>query len=92
MILCDKSPFYVESLVGTGNNNNELSANDCIDEEFASVWYKWTCDVSGTLTFDLIPNNYQAGFESDDIDFVVYELPNGIEDCRSIKSRLGVDP
>ena len=58
VILCDKSPFYVESLVGTGNDNNELGSNDCIDTEFASVWYKWTCDQSGTLEFTLTPNNF----------------------------------
>ena len=81
VILCDKSPFYVESLVGTGNDNNELSVNDCIDEEFASVWYKWTCDQPGTLEFTLTPNNYVPGMESDDLDFSVYRLNNGIEDC-----------
>lgn len=81
VILCDKSPFYVESLVGTGNNNNELSSNDCINEEFASVWYKWTCDEPGTLEFTLTPNNYVPGLESDDLDFSVYRLDNGIADC-----------
>ena len=83
VILCDKSPFYVESLVGTGNDNNELGSNDCINTEFASVWYKWTCDQSGTLEFTLTPNNYVPGLESDDLDFSVYRLDNGIEDCNN---------
>ncbi len=81
VILCDKSPFYVESLVGTGNDNNELAANDCIAEEFASVWYKWTCDQPGTLEFTLTPNNYVPGLESDDLDFSVYRLDGGIANC-----------
>lgn len=81
VILCDKSPFYVESLVGIGALDNELESNDCIGEEFASVWYKWTCDQSGTLEFTLTPNNYTPGIESDDLDFSVYRLNNGIDDC-----------
>ena len=87
VILCDKSPFYVESLVGIGNLDDELESNDCIGEEFASVWYRWTCDQSGTLEFTLTPNNYIPGIESDDLDFSVYRLNNGIDDC-SDKSLL----
>lgn len=87
VILCDTSPFYVESIIGTGTNNNELASNDCIEEEFASVWYKWTCEMSGTLEFTLTPNNYVPGIESDDLDFSVYRLDNGIDDC-SNKSLL----
>lgn len=81
VILCDKTPFYVESLQGTGNDNNELAPNDCINSEFASVWYKWTCKDAGTLSFTLTPNNYIPGLESDDIDFSVYRLNSGIDNC-----------
>ena len=80
VILCDKSEFVVDTLLGTGIPDPGVT-NTCIGQEFSSAWYKWTCEVSGTLTFTLIPNNYQQGFESDDIDFVVYELPGGIDDC-----------
>ena len=80
VVLCDKSEFVVDTLLGTGAVDPGVS-NTCIIQEFSSAWYKWTCEVSGTLTFDLIPNNYQQGFESDDIDFVVYELPGGLDDC-----------
>src|SRR5690606_35994474 len=55
--------------------------NTCVNQELSSAWYKWICDVPGTLTFTLTPNNFEPGFESDDIDFVVYELPGGIDDC-----------
>ncbi len=83
VILCDKSPFQVESLTTAGNNPNELNAfpNSCLSTEFNSSWYKWTCDQSGTLNFVLTPNNYVPGLESDDIDFAIFELPNGIDDC-----------
>lgn len=81
VILCDKSPFFIESLIGSGSNNNEVDPTSCIREEFASSWYKWTCEESGPLAFTLTPNDYISGFESDDLDFAVYELPNGINDC-----------
>jgi gliding motility-associated-like protein len=80
VVLCDKSEFVVDTLLGTGITDPGVTTT-CIGQEFSSAWYKWTCQTSGTLTFTLIPNNYQPGFESDDIDFVVYELPNGIDDC-----------
>lgn len=80
VILCDKSEFIVDTLLGTGTPDPGVT-NTCIFQELSSAWYKWTCEMSGTLTFTLTPNNYLPGFESDDIDFVVYELPNGIDDC-----------
>ncbi len=76
VVLCDKSPFTVQSVLGAGNNPNEISPNTCIQLEISSVWYKWTCDEPGTLTFTLTPNQ-----STDDLDFAVYELPNGINDC-----------
>lgn len=80
VVLCDKSEFVVDTLLGIGAVDPGVT-NTCIGQEFSSAWYKWTCDVAGTLTFTLTPNNYQPGFESDDIDFVVYELPGGLDDC-----------
>jgi gliding motility-associated-like protein len=76
VILCDKSPFVVESVQGEGSVSNEVDPSSCIIQEISSSWYKWTCGTAGTLTFTLTPNN-----PSDDLDFAVYELPNGIEDC-----------
>ncbi|MFK8104902.1 MAG: gliding motility-associated C-terminal domain-containing protein [Saprospiraceae bacterium] len=73
--LCDKSPFTIQSITGSGNDPNE-GLNDCINGEISSSWYKWTCDQAGTLSFSLTPNDL-----SNDIDFALYELPNGIDDC-----------
>ncbi len=80
VVLCDKSPFSIENLNSVGNDRNEVPGT-CIQEEFASAWYVWTCEEPGTLTFDLIPNNFIPGRESDDLDFAVFELPGGIGDC-----------
>jgi gliding motility-associated-like protein len=80
VVLCDKSSFSIENLNSAGNNTSEVTGS-CIQQEFASSWYTWTCDESGTLTFELIPNNNAVGQETDDLDFAIYELPNGPNDC-----------
>lgn len=80
VVLCDKSAFVVDTLLGVGIMDPGVT-NTCVMQELSSAWYKWTCETSGSLTFTITPNNFQPGFESDDIDFVVYELPNGIENC-----------
>ncbi len=83
VILCDKSSFTVASLQGGGNDVTEIDDASCLYNEFAprqtesgSVWYRWTCDTAGTLGLELRPTN-----PTDDLDFSVYELPGGIDDC-----------
>ncbi len=82
-ILCDKSSFVVQSIVGAGNNVTELDDATCFNNgsptnhESNSTWFVWTCSQSGPLTFALTPNN-----GPDDLDFVVYRLPNGIGNCQ----------
>lgn len=81
VILCDKSPFTVEQVTGVGNDPNEINdvlcaTLSCPLGESGSAWYKWTCDQAGLLTFTLSPLN-----PADDLDFVLYELPNGIDNC-----------
>lgn len=78
VILCDKEEIFVEDLVGIGTVTNEVDTKSCIEAEFASVWYKWTCKDAGNLTFTIIPNNKQ-----DDIDFALYKLPGGLDDCNN---------
>lgn len=84
-VLCNKEPFNVEKVFGPGADPTEANDAECFfnvaapgeNIESSSVWFAWTADNDGTLTFTLTPNN--AG---DDLDFVVYELPNGVRDCR----------
>ncbi|MCB9273014.1 MAG: gliding motility-associated C-terminal domain-containing protein [Lewinellaceae bacterium] len=81
VILCNKDPFTVQFVSGVGNNPNEIGDVSCASltcplTESSSTWYKWTCDQAGSLTFTLTPLN-----PADDLDFVLYELPNGIDDC-----------
>ena len=76
MVLCDKSSFTIPKMQGIGRNGHELSGASCVRQESSSAWFKWTCAKSGSLTFTLRPIN-----PSDDLDFVLFLLPNGVEDC-----------
>ena len=82
--LCDKSPFAVQSVTGAGTNTREMDGASCFSTgiqtnvESNSTWFKWTCQQSGTLTFTITPTRLD-----DDIDFIVYEMTNGIQDCNS---------
>ncbi|MBC6995845.1 gliding motility-associated C-terminal domain-containing protein [Neolewinella lacunae] len=83
VILCDKSPFSVAFLSGNGTVRDDLQANGCVDNncrptEDNSAWYRWTCDQPGTLSFVITPLGAAI---NEDIDFAVYELTNGIDDC-----------
>ncbi len=82
-LLCDKSPFVVKSVTGAGNNITELNDATCFsggaptNYESNSTWFVWICDQPGTLTFTLTPLS-----PPDDLDFVVYRLPNGVGNCQ----------
>ena len=76
VVLCDKSSFTVPSISGAGLNRFELTRGICLQEESSSAWYKWTCEKPGELTFILKPVN-----PADDIDFALFLLPNGVDDC-----------
>ncbi|MFZ4425649.1 MAG: gliding motility-associated C-terminal domain-containing protein [Saprospiraceae bacterium] len=79
-ILCSKDPFTVDFVQGEGLNPNEVTGVcgrfGCQPEEEQSTWFRWTCQQSGTLSFKITPLN-----PTDDLDFVVFELPNSINDC-----------
>ena len=69
--LCNKNPISVAGLSGGGMNNEEPEFTTCFQgtPETNSCWYTFTCQTSGTLTFDLIPSNI-----TNDIDFIFYKL------------------
>ena len=81
-ILCDKSAFVVQKVTGAGTDISELNDATCFSNgapgnyETNSTWYVWTCSKSGTLEFTLTPLN-----ATDDLDFAIYRLPNGIGNC-----------
>lgn len=80
-VLCNKDPFVVQQVTGTGSDPTEANDAPCLNEfggnvESNSTWFTWTAATSGTLEFTLSPLN-----PSDDLDFVLYELPNGPLNC-----------
>lgn len=83
VILCDKSPFTVANLDNVGDDPNE-GDDSCIGGERASSWYKWVCDVPGTLTMELVPANLGIVEQVDDLDFVIYEMLDGIDNCNTL--------
>ena len=81
VVLCDQSTFTTGFVFGAGDDPNELNNVSCNSAtcnltESSSTWYKWVCDEAGTLEFAITPLN-----PDDDLDFVLFELPNGINDC-----------
>jgi gliding motility-associated-like protein len=92
-VLCDKSPFSIQYFTGFGKIPNEFDDAPCLggagtSNESNSVWLKWTAEKTGTLTFNITPNFLGDGLPTgangaigDDIDFAVYELPNGLNNC-----------
>lgn len=82
-LLCDKNSFAVQKVTGAGNDPREANDADCLNSfagnvESNSTWFSWTAATNGSLTFTLKPLN-----PSDDLDFVLYELPQGALDCRN---------
>jgi gliding motility-associated-like protein len=82
--LCDKSQVFVAGLSGGGKNNQEIESTSCFKStdpatliEANSSWFRWTCEKSGTLTFDIAPID-----PTNDIDFILYELA-GTDVCGS---------
>jgi gliding motility-associated-like protein len=81
-VLCNKESFIVQSVTGAGDDPTESNGASCFgissgaNVESNSTWFVWTAANDGNLTFTLTPNN-----AVDDLDFIVYELPNGPTDC-----------
>jgi gliding motility-associated-like protein len=76
--ICNKSPFSVSSVVGPGSDPDEVFDAPCFTgfSESNAAWFVFSIENSGTLTFTLNPQN-----PNDDLDFVLYRLPNGVGDC-----------
>lgn len=79
-VACSKDPILIGQAAGPGETDEIVDA-DCFGGGFPetnSAWIKWKIDLPGTLGFTILPFD-----ESDDIDFVLYKLDNGLQDCSS---------
>jgi len=83
IVLCNHDPINVTAAINAGNDESELDGfqDRCMDYEFQSSWFKWTCNKSGMLTILLTPDDYTEDVESDDLDFAVFELLIGMHNC-----------
>ncbi|MEY4904991.1 MAG: hypothetical protein RLZZ292_2806 [Bacteroidota bacterium] len=81
-LLCNKANIFQIAQSGGGEDPTEANDATCFfngaptNIEITSAWFKWTCETSGTLTFSISPTK-----QDDDVDFALYELPNGVSDC-----------
>ncbi|MEQ8702564.1 MAG: gliding motility-associated C-terminal domain-containing protein [Phaeodactylibacter sp.] len=80
-ILCNQDPFVIPQVLSGGNDPSEADDAGCLNiaglpVETFSTWFVWTAAEDGSLTFSLTPIN-----ATDDLDFVLYEFPNGPGDC-----------
>lgn len=80
--LCFENYYTEVSYSGTGNYPNEISTtggcpdNCMLSGEKNDVWYTFTAQTNGVVSFLIDPNNY-----SDDYDWAVYDLTyNSCED------------
>lgn len=77
--VCGKLPIEVSSVYNAGNDPFEINDAACfqgLGGESSSAWYVFTAANAGKLEFTITPND-----PNDDLDFVLYRLPNGLGDC-----------
>lgn len=83
--ICDSTLYFVPKPAGEGRDTTEADHVVCFmngDQygmaEKNSTWVRFRVDTSGTVLFTLTPY-----IETDDLDFVLYRLPEG--DCAKKK-------
>lgn len=79
--LCGTSPFHLSTPAGIGEEEGDMD-NTCLNNEYNSIWVKWTIQQGGLLTFELKPDSiYQ------DLDFYVFQFntSNTCEDKELIR-------
>ena len=78
-VVCGTDPIEVDQVFGAGIDPFELDDAPCLigfAGESSAAWYVFTAANNAKLTFTITPND-----PNDDIDFVLYRLPNGPGDC-----------
>ena len=77
-IACSNEPIAINEVNGAGlaGEATNLFCFEGIFPETNSFWVKWRIGEPGDLGFTIIPLD-----ESDDMDFVLYKLEGGIDNC-----------
>lgn len=86
--VCQYTYSQTNSFSGTGNYPNEINDQGCpqsclLSGEKNDVWYIFTVQTSGNLSFNITPSN-----SSDDYDWAVYNLTNA--NCSNIFSNASL--
>lgn len=82
--VCQYTYSQGNSFSGTGNYSSEINTTGCpgsclLSGELNDVWYVFTVQTTGNLSFNITPNN-----SADDYDWAVYNLTNA--NCDDIYS------
>jgi gliding motility-associated-like protein len=85
MFVCSKDPLVLEAAYNAGNDALEMEGAPCLvgftNIETCSAWFVFTAADNGTLEFTITPTA-----PADDLDFILYRLPNGPGDCTGKQS------
>jgi gliding motility-associated-like protein len=77
IILCDSSPkVYVPSKPDASDLPFSINSCNSQREMYSETWYKWRADKDGPISFTISPL-----FTENNIDFEIYKVNDGIEDC-----------
>jgi len=87
--VCEERYFQPNSYSGVGYPINEINTGfSCLDiGEVNSVWYTFSVQTAGDLSFLLYPVN-----PDDDYDWSIYDLSNPLDDCFDIFPNNGQSP
>jgi len=79
ILLCSNDLISISSFQGVGKVAGEVGQNNCTGLPFPEengIWLKWQVVEAGELAFVINPVN-----PDDDIDFVIFEMENGLTSC-----------
>ncbi|MEP7196313.1 MAG: T9SS type A sorting domain-containing protein [Saprospiraceae bacterium] len=84
LLICNKDSLVVDSITSSGNDMHEgigtcLGEGGGVSYDSYSKWLYWKAKTDGSLTFTIYSKNQT------DIDFAVFDLPNGINQCENRK-------
>jgi hypothetical protein len=73
--IANEGEYTISTLFDAGKNPGEVPTCTCLKDinfEKHSAWIKCKVKSAGTIEFDIVPMNLD-----DDLDFIVFQLPNG---------------
>ncbi len=83
LVICNKQPIVLPLIYGLGKDSMEWANAPCFNGfssgEFSMAWIRWQVEQSGKLWFVIFPLNSVS-----DIDFILYQLPNGVCEEKTI--------